>query len=173
MLTALTKTLMSFQPLVGYVSHSASVCWCLWLSKYQASGSRHVGSASASKGWCLAPPGDQRSRLFLVVRRPLKLTNDGVTQFGAAVCGYNLALYDFAAVCWLHVLSLRQSYCYYKNKNWLHFVFIVKAAVLNQQISKFYPQFQRTEASDHIYVINVKAIFCALNLRIKFWYLLF
>ena len=55
---------------------------------------------------------------------------------------------------------------YYKNKNWLQFLFIVKAAVLKHQISKFYPQIQRTEASDHIYfsqrpVINVKAIFCA------------
>jgi len=35
---------------------------------------------------------------------------------------------------------------YYKNKNWLQFLFIVKAAVLKQQISKFYPQIQRTEA---------------------------
>ena len=55
---------------------------------------------------------------------------------------------------------------YYKNKNWLQFLFIVKAAVLKQQISKFYPQIQRTEDSDHIYFsqrpfINVKAIFCA------------
>ena len=55
---------------------------------------------------------------------------------------------------------------YYKNKNWLQFFFIVKAAVLKQQISKFYPQIQRTEASDHIYFsqrpfITVKAIFCA------------
>jgi len=54
----------------------------------------------------------------------------------------------------------------YKNKNWLQFLFIVKAAVLKQQISKFYPQIQRTGASDHIYfsqqpVINVKAVFCA------------
>jgi len=30
----------------------------------------------------------------------------------------------------------------YKNKNWLQFLFIVKAAVLKQQISKFYPQIQ-------------------------------
>ena len=42
----------------------------------------------------------------------------------------------------------------------------VKAAVLKQQVSKFYLQIQRTEASDHIYfsqrpVIIVKAIFCA------------
>jgi len=55
---------------------------------------------------------------------------------------------------------------YYKNKNWLQFFFIVKAAVLKPQISKFYPQIQRTEASDHIYfsqrpVIDVKAIFCS------------
>ena len=54
----------------------------------------------------------------------------------------------------------------YKNKNWIQFLFIVKAAVLKQQISKFYPQIQRTEDSDHIYFsqrpfINVKAIFCA------------
>ena len=51
----------------------------------------------------------------------------------------------------------------YKSKNWFQFLFIVKAAVLKQQISKFYPQIQRAEASDHIYfiqrpVINVKAI---------------
>jgi len=55
---------------------------------------------------------------------------------------------------------------YYKNKNWLQFLFIVKAAILKQQISKFYPQIQCTEASDHMHfsqrpVINVKAIFCA------------
>ena len=54
----------------------------------------------------------------------------------------------------------------YKNKNWLQFLFIVKTAVLKQQISKFYLQIQRTEASDHIYFsqrpfINVNAIFCA------------
>ena len=60
---------------------------------------------------------------------------------------------------------------YYKNKNWLQFLFIVKAAVLKQQISKFYPQIQRTEASDHIYFsqrlfINVReteASFCFYN----------
>jgi len=55
---------------------------------------------------------------------------------------------------------------YDKNKNWLQFLFIVKAAVLKLQISKFYPQIQRTKASDHIYFsqrpfINVKTIFCA------------
>jgi len=53
-----------------------------------------------------------------------------------------------------------------KNKNWLQFLLIVKAAVLKQQMSKFYLQIQRTEASDHIYFsqrpfLNVKAIFCA------------
>jgi len=40
---------------------------------------------------------------------------------------------------------------YYNNKNWLQFLFIVKAAVLKQQILKFYPQILSTEASDHIY----------------------
>ena len=55
--------------------------------------------------------------------------------------------------------------CNYKNKIWLQFLFVVIAAILKQQISKFYPQIQRIEASDHIYfsqqpVINVKAIFC-------------
>ena len=54
----------------------------------------------------------------------------------------------------------------YKNKNWLQFLFIVKAAVLIQQISKFYQQILSTEDNDHIYFsqrpfINVKAIFCA------------
>jgi len=51
--------------------------------------------------------------------------------------------------------------------------FIVKAAVLKQQISKFYPQILSTEDSFYIYdrpvtEINVIASFCALNLRIKF-----
>jgi len=44
-----------------------------------------------------------------------------------------------------------QIYGNYKNKNWLQFLLIVKATDLKQQISKFYPQIQRTEASDHIY----------------------
>ena len=61
----------------------------------------------------------------------------------------------------------------YKNKNWLQFLFIVKAAVLKQQISKFYPQILSTEDCFYIYErplteINVIASFCALNLRIKF-----
>ena len=64
-------------------------------------------------------------------------------------------------------------YKYYKNKNWLQFLFIVKAAVLKQQISKFYPQILSTEDSFYIYErplteLNVIASFCALNLRIKF-----
>ena len=67
---------------------------------------------------------------------------------------------------------------YYKNKNWLQFLLIVKAAVLKQQISKFYPQILSTKDSFYIYErplteINVIASFCALNLRIKFRYLLF
>jgi len=41
----------------------------------------------------------------------------------------------------------RRRYLYYKNKNWLQFLFIVKAAVLKQQISKLYPQIQRTEVA--------------------------
>ena len=62
----------------------------------------------------------------------------------------------------VHVIE----FLHYKNKNWLQFLLIVKAAILKQQISKFYPQIQRTEASDHIYFsqqpfLNVKAIFCA------------
>ena len=60
---------------------------------------------------------------------------------------------------------VRLYFLHYENKNCLQFLFIVKAAVLKQQISKFYPQIQRTEDSDHIYFsqrpfINVKAIFC-------------
>jgi len=58
------------------------------------------------------------------------------------------------------------------NKNWLQFLFIVKAAVLKQQISKFYPQILSKEDSFHIYErplieINVIASFCALNLQKK------
>ena len=34
---------------------------------------------------------------------------------------------------------------------WLQFLLFVKAAIAKQQISKFYTQIQRTEASDHIY----------------------
>ena len=69
-------------------------------------------------------------------------------------------------------------YVYYKNKNWLQFLFIVKAAVIKQQISQFYLPILSTEDSFYIYVrplteINVIASFCALNLQIKFWYLLF
>ena len=55
---------------------------------------------------------------------------------------------------------------------------IVEAAVLKQQISKFYPQILSTEDSFYIYdrpltEINVIASFCVLNLWIKFWYLLY
>ena len=57
-------------------------------------------------------------------------------------------------------------------KNWLQF-FVVKATALKQQISKFYPQIQRTEASCHIdisqqSVINAKCSICTQNLRTKF-----
>jgi len=53
---------------------------------------------------------------------------------------------------------------YIIKQNWLQFDFVVKSAALKQQISKFYPQSQRTEAGYHIYisdlpVINVKAGF--------------
>ena len=71
------------------------------------------------------------------------------------------------AYTYIHKSFLYSAYRFnYKNKNWLQFLFIVKAAVLKQQISTFYPQIQRTEDSDHIYFsqwpfINVKAIFCA------------
>ena len=37
-----------------------------------------------------------------------------------------------------------------KNKNRLQFLFIVKSAVLKQQISKFYPKIQRTVDSFYI-----------------------
>jgi len=35
---------------------------------------------------------------------------------------------------------------YYKNKNWLQFLFFAKIAALKQQISIFYPQILSTEA---------------------------
>jgi len=40
---------------------------------------------------------------------------------------------------------------FFKNKNWPQFLFIVKAAVLKQQISKFYLQILSTEDSFYIY----------------------
>ena len=59
---------------------------------------------------------------------------------------------DSYRIFWLNVLrpSMTINY-YYKNKNWLQFLFIVKAAVLKQQISKSYLQILSTEASDQIY----------------------
>jgi len=39
----------------------------------------------------------------------------------------------------------------YKNKNWLQFLYFVKATALKQQILKFYPKIQRTKANHHIY----------------------
>jgi len=39
-----------------------------------------------------------------------------------------------------HRHKVHRKYKDYKNKNWLQFLFIVKAAILKQQISKFYPQ---------------------------------
>jgi len=64
------------------------------------------------------------------------------------------------------------TYIYYKNKNWLQLLLIVKAAVLKQQISKFYPQILSTEDNFYIYErplaeINVIASFCALNFAMK------
>jgi len=72
----------------------------------------------------------------------------------------------------MNQFSIRHTF-HYRNKNWLQFLFIVKAAVLKQQITKFYPQILSTEDSFYIYErplteINVIASFCALNLRIKF-----
>ena len=54
-------------------------------------------------------------------------------------------------------------------QNWNQFLLVVKAIALKQQISIFnffYPQIQRTDASDHVYashrpVVNVKATLCA------------
>ena len=52
-------------------------------------------------------------------------------------------------------IELAASDCYvpnnknknYKNKNWLQFLFFVKAAALKKQISKFYLQIQYTKAN--------------------------
>jgi len=53
----------------------------------------------------------------------------------------------FRKIVWRHgqgAVAISDEYFNYKNKNWLQFLFIVKATVLKQQISKFYPQIQRT-----------------------------
>ena len=63
-------------------------------------------------------------------------------------------------------------------QNRIQFLLIVKATDLKQQISKFYPHILSTVASFYVYDrplidTNVIAGVCALNLQIKFWYLLF
>ena len=99
-----------------------------------------------------------------------KLINPSAATNIPSECNVKFIIALFFRKC-CYVAALTVAVCChiiinYKNKNWLQFLFIVKAAVLKQQISKFYPQIQRTEASDHIYFsqrpfINVKAIFCA------------
>jgi len=42
----------------------------------------------------------------------------------------------------------------YKINNWLQFFFLVQAAALKQQISKFYPQIQCTQARHHIFAVS-------------------
>ena len=76
------------------------------------------------------------------------------------------------------LLSLSNKTANIIKQNWNQFLLVVKATAPKQQISKFYPQILSTEASFYIYDrpltdINVIASVCALNLRIKFWYLLF
>jgi len=66
---------------------------------------------------------------------------------------------------------------YIIKQNWNQFLLVVKATGLRQQISKFYPQILSTEASFYICDRSVTgtsviASVCALNLRIKFWYLM-
>ena len=51
-------------------------------------------------------------------------------------------------------------------QNWNQFLLVVKPPLQNSKYQIFYPQIQRTDASDHIYashrpVVNVKASFCA------------
>jgi len=41
-----------------------------------------------------------------------------------------------------------------KINNWLQFFFFVKAAAFKQQISKFYPQIQCTQARHHIFSVS-------------------
>jgi len=41
--------------------------------------------------------------------------------------------------------------CLIYKQNWLHFLFVIKATALEQQISKFYPQILGIEASYHMY----------------------
>jgi len=61
----------------------------------------------------------------------------------------------------------------------LQFLFVVKATASKQQKSQLYPQILSTEFSFYFYDrpqtagIDVVAGFCAWNLRIKFWCLLF
>jgi len=51
----------------------------------------------------------------------------------------------------LHISRNKTAKIILKNKNCYQFLFIVKAAVLKEQISKFYPQILSTEDSLYIY----------------------
>jgi len=52
----------------------------------------------------------------------------------------------------IHIRSLFFLSIYIIKQNWNQFLLVVKATALKQQISKFYPPIQLTDASDHIYV---------------------
>jgi len=118
-LPALTKTLMSVQSLVGYISHSASVHGliyniCYYLELHDQSVLQfadvyrwvNIRQLSPAKSAVLAYQRDGAWRRLVTNGRDCSWWLGGhwswpMTQFGEAVCGYALALYDFAAVCWL------------------------------------------------------------------------
>ena len=67
--------------------------------------------------------------------------------------------------CLLYIFHvIKQQKIYIKNKNCLQFLFIVKAAVLKQQISKFYPQILSTQDSLYIYGTPLTEINVVANL---------
>jgi len=75
-------------------------------------------------------------------------------KLGLMQCGQSLQIPKLC-LAWVLLENLLN----YKTKQ---FLLVIKATALKQQISKFYPQIQRTDAGYHIYVsqwpvINVKA----------------
>ena len=118
-------------------------------------------SQSNGKGQILTPRGSETperiSKKLGIYNRVAGMTTN------ANPCGAATTWVVWANTWKKHMLWFLR---YYRNKYWLQFLFIVKATVLKQQMSEFYPQILSTEASNHIYFSqrpfkSVKAIFCA------------